>query len=115
VNPKWQIKINKFNAKTAVKILLGLQMSKNSTNKKVLTHLSVVKTAVRKREQTLTETEEAEVIVARDNRSQSLVLSVVHKIQYLSNREVTRLFCAETVLESNKARNMRLPAIRQVL
>lgn len=83
----------------------GQQTNKNSTNKKVLTHLSVVRTAVRKREQTSTVTAEAvaAVIEARDNLSQLHAASVAHKTQFLFNREVTRLFFAETVLENNKA------------
>lgn len=107
MNPKWQIKIKQFNAKTAVTTLHGQQTSRNFTSKKVLMHLFVVKTAVRKHELTSTEIAEAAVIVDRDNLSQSLVLSVVRKIQFLFNREVIRLFFAETVLENSKERNNR--------
>ncbi len=112
VNHKWHNKINQFNVKTAVTNSTGLQTSKNFTNKKVLTHLSDAKIVARKLEQTLTETaeavEEAEVIVVRDNLSQSLAANAAHKTQFLSNREVIRLFFAETVLENNKANKHKL-------
>ncbi len=112
MNHKWHNKINQFNVKTAVTNSTGLQTSKNFTNKKVLTHLSDAKIVARKLEQTLTETaeavEEAEVIVVRDNLFQSLAANAAHKTQFLFNREVTRLFFAETVLENNKANKRKL-------
>jgi hypothetical protein len=54
VNPKWHFKIKQFNVKTADAILHGPQTNKNSTNKKVLTHLFVVKIVEQKLEQLTT-------------------------------------------------------------
>ena len=79
-------------------------MNKIFISKRGLMLLCVVKIVEQKLEHLTTTVVEA-VIEDRDNLSQSLVQIVVHKILYLSNREVTNQFFAETALEKVKELN----------
>lgn len=84
-------------------ILRGPLTSKNFTNKKVLTHHYVAKTAEQKLAQ-LTTTEAVADKVDQDNLSRLLVLIVARKTQYHFSREATNRYFA--VIASEKVKEL---------